>query len=391
MKRIVAVAYGAKKGGGSFQYACSILETLSQFSKEDYDIIFIYTSKDWEELLAHLRIKARFVSIGGFAFRLLRKLVRIWLAIFPKSCLEKFATIDEVWFEVFHMKPEVCICLNQAYIPVSCKTKFIAPIHDIMHRSESRFPEVGAVQEYVDREFVARHLVAEAFVLVDSNIGKQQLIECYNCTPSRIYILPFIANIFLAGEAKKPEGLDIGSDVPFIFYPAQFWPHKNHIVLLKALSLLQKEINMHAVFVGGVEKEGFAVVAEYIAAHGMEKSVHVLGYVADAEVKWLYQHAGCMVMPSFFGPTNIPPIEAIQYGCPVATSKIYGNMEQLGDAALFFDPYLPEDLARCIKIIMTDEGVRAALVEAGNSFSKNWNAAAFKERFKTILLDILCK
>lgn len=391
MKKIVAVAYGARQGGGSFQYACSVLETLSHLPKEEYDVSLVYTSRDWDELLTHLGIKARFIPIGSFVFRLLRKLIKIWLAFFPQSRLEKFATIDEVGFEIFRMQADVCVCLNQAYIPVSRKTKVIAPIHDIMHRYESRFPEVGEVQEYVDREFVARHLVNDASILVDSKVGKQQLIECYNCSPSQIYVLPFIASVFLTGDAERPKGLDIASDVPFVFYPAQFWPHKNHIALLKALSLLQKEINMHAVFVGSVEKDGFTVIADYITAKGMQHRVHVLGYVSDAEVRWLYQHAACMVMPSFFGPTNIPPIEAIQYGCPVATSEIYGNMEQLGDAALFFNPHSPEDLARCIKAIMTEESVRAALVEAGYSLSRQWSAAAFKEQFRTILLDVICK
>lgn len=391
MKKIVAVAYGARQGGGSFQYASAILETLSQLPKEDYDVSFFYTSRDWEDVLARLGMKARFVPIGGFAFRLVRKLLKIWLAFFPQSRLAKFTTIDEVKAQIFRMRPDVCICLNQEYIPVSGRTKLIAPIHDIMHRYESRFPEVGAVQEYVDREFVARHLVAEASVLVDSNIGKMQLIECYNSTPERIHVLPFIASVFLAGDATRPSGLNMGADVPFIFYPAQFWPHKNHIALLQALTLLHKELNVHAVFVGAVDKEGFRAIDDYIALHALKDRVHVLGYVSDAEVQWLYQHAACLVMPSFFGPTNIPPLEAIQCGCPVATSKIYGNIEQLGDAALFFDPHNPEELAHCITLIMTDKKVRAALIEAGYTLSRKWNASAFKNKFRTILLEIICK
>jgi len=45
-----------------------------------------------------------------------------------------------------------------------------------------------------------------------------------------------------------------------------------------------------------------------------------------------------MIMPTFFGPTNIPPLEAIAVGCPVAVSNIYGMPHQLGDAALYFNP-----------------------------------------------------
>ncbi len=389
MKTIVAVACGVRQSGGSFQYASGILEILSQLPKDAYDVRFVYTSTEWQEVAASFGIRAYFLPTGGIFFRIVRKLLKIWLAIFPKSTLERFSTLDRVKYEIYRAKPDICICLEQNYIPVHEETTLIAPIHDIMHRYESRFPEVGTVQEYVAREFLAQHLVREASVLVDSNVGKAQLIECYSCAPEHIHVLPFTASVLLSGVARKPRELAIGPDVPFVFYPAQFWLHKNHCALVKALALLPQELKLHAVFVGSTNKEGFKATEACIAAHGLADRVHVLGYVTDAEVQWLYQHAACMVMPSFFGPTNIPPLEAMRAGCPVAVAKVYGNMEQLGDAALFFDPHSPEEVAACITSIMTDSALRTSLVNAGYFLSEKWNAAAFKARFKSILEDII--
>ena len=65
----------------------------------------------------------------------------------------------------------------------------------------------------------------------------------------------------------------------------------------------------------------------------MQEDVKILGYVLNEEMVWLYRHARAMVMPTHLGPKNIPQLEAIELGCPVATSRIYGLPEQVRDGA----------------------------------------------------------
>jgi glycosyltransferase involved in cell wall biosynthesis len=72
-------------------------------------------------------------------------------------------------------------------------------------------------------------------------------------------------------------------------------------------------------------------------------------------------------MPTFFGPTNIPILEAWALDCPVITSDIRGVREQAGDAALLVDPTSPEALADAIRRVWQEDDTRAGLVRRGRA------------------------
>jgi len=72
-----------------------------------------------------------------------------------------------------------------------------------------------------------------------------------------------------------------------------------------------------------------------------------------------------LVMPTFFGPTNIPVLEAWAFGCPVLTSDIRGVREQVGDAALLADPTSVEAIADGIHRLWTDPELGRTLSDLG--------------------------
>ena len=116
----------------------------------------------------------------------------------------------------------------------------------------------------------------------------------------------------------------------YIFYPAQFWKHKNHINLIKAIRILQTELEDIQLVLVGSEKNNYQEVKRVIRDNGLERYVTTLGFVSDGKMVYLYKHAVGMVMPTYFGPTNLPPLEAMALGCPVAVSNNYAMPEQIG-------------------------------------------------------------
>lgn len=115
------------------------------------------------------------------------------------------------------------------------------------------------------------------------------------------------------------------------------WLHKNHVNLLKSVYSLLPDLDIHCIFTGTTNKNGATLYKHVVEELGLKNHIHHLGYVSDNETRWLYEHARCMIMPSFFGPTNIPPLEAMLAGCPVGVSDIYAMRERYGEAALYFD------------------------------------------------------
>jgi len=79
----------------------------------------------------------------------------------------------------------------------------------------------------------------------------------------------------------------------------------------------------------------------------------------------LYALSTGLVMPTFFGPTNLPPLEAWHYGRPVITSDIRGIREQIGDAGLLADPKSPQQLARAMLELWRSDELGATLAGRG--------------------------
>lgn len=78
-------------------------------------------------------------------------------------------------------------------------------------------------------------------ILTDSKCGKEQFIESYRDVMNkkiRVYALPFVAppHIWDSGEEY------IETPPRYVFYPAQFWRHKNHINLIKAIGLVKEKV-----------------------------------------------------------------------------------------------------------------------------------------------------
>jgi glycosyltransferase involved in cell wall biosynthesis len=92
--------------------------------------------------------------------------------------------------------------------------------------------------------------------------------------------------------------------------------------------------------------------------------LHV-GYVSDAQLKALYQHATCFVFPSFYEGFGIPPLEAMSCNCPVIASTAPAVCEVCGDAALYFDPREPRELASKLREVFGRPELRARMAAAG--------------------------
>ena len=265
-------------------------------------------------------------------------------------------------------------------------TKIVVPVHDLMHRYETRFPEVKA--EYEQREVLMRsHARYATGILVDSKLGKKQFEESYiekkTKTP-RIIPLPFVVpqHIYECREELV--------DVPdkYVFYPAQFWKHKNHINLVKAMEILKDRIaDIHLVLVGS-EKNCCSKIKRYIKDKSLEDNITFLGFVSDEKITYLYKHAIGMIMPSYFGPTNIPPLEAMALGCPVAVSNKYAMPEQVGKAGLLFNPDSPEEIADCIEQLWLNSKLRETLRKRGYKQIERWTPKDFENKIVRIVKNI---
>jgi glycosyltransferase involved in cell wall biosynthesis len=173
-------------------------------------------------------------------------------------------------------------------------------------------------------------------VIAISEHARETLIERMRLDPERV------RTIHLAVD----HGRFTPSNVPredFLLYPANRWPHKNHETLFAALDLLPE---YQLVLTGSGHDSP------------VPDRVEVRGRVRSHELVDLYRRAAAVVFPSLYEGFGQPPLEAMACACPVAVSEIAPLREVCGDAAVYFAPHEPEDIARA---------VRAAIARGGAS------------------------
>jgi glycosyltransferase involved in cell wall biosynthesis len=138
---------------------------------------------------------------------------------------------------------------------------------------------------------------------------------------------------------------------------------------------------------GSVRERTFRELNALVRELRLGGLVHMLGYVPDADMPALYGEAVALVMPTFFGPTNIPVLEAWARGCPVLTSDLRGIREQVGEAALLADPRSVEEIAAGIERLWLDDGLRRTLAERGRERLHAFTPEAYRGRLLEILQD----
>jgi glycosyltransferase involved in cell wall biosynthesis len=153
-----------------------------------------------------------------------------------------------------------------------------------------------------------------------------------------------------------------------LFYPAQFWPHKNHVTLLRAVKVLRDRhsLNFHVVLTGS-DQGNLSYVKQLVSQLGLVDQVHFLGFVSTDELIALYQNAFALMYTSMFGPDNLPPLEAFALGCPVIAAKVPGSEEQLGKGAVLIEPIDEDAFADAVYELYKEPGLRESLIERGRA------------------------
>lgn len=258
---------------------------------------------------------------------------------------------------------------------------YMAIIWDLQHRLQPWFPEVSSGGTWNQREaFYGEYLRRATYIIAGTEAGRREIQRFYQVTSNRIKILPHPTPAF-ALDAKESDldalRMKYGVKSDYLFYPAQFWSHKNHVNLLLAAARLkgQHQIDLQVVFVGS-NKGNEEYVREVAAQLEPSIDVRFLGFVPEDVLVALYRGAFALVYVTFFGPENLPPLEAFALGCPVIASDVSGAREQLGDAALFVDPRNPGEIATAIKSLQ-DESLRRSLTDKGRARAERWTAKDF--------------
>lgn len=417
--RVGVFVVGDAAAGGSHQYELSILEALIAKGSDLSDrFSFALFYQDGDSLplerlrrcgwTTHARPNAkllqalRWVASAGGLRRSHARLEEADAPASPPRSVEAArprSRLERSLLRRFFRRHAIDLLFCAAPTPIGFEVgvPYVMAIHDLQHRLQPEFPEVSAGGEWMRREYLFRNAARRATLLIaDSEIGKEDIVDCYGeygVSADAVVVLPFVPPPYLEEvPTAEADGIRQEKGLPerFFFYPAQFWPHKNHARIVEAIGVLKEHaLDVHVAFTGsrrgGVVSDTASKVATLAENHRCSRQIHLLPYLDSREISALYGIAQGLVMPTFFGPTNIPILEAWLLGCPVITSDIRGVREQVGDAGLLVDPTDPVAIAEAMRRLATDEALRDDLRRRGRARLSLYTKEDFAHRLTEIL------
>ncbi|RZG49141.1 glycosyltransferase family 4 protein [Acinetobacter wuhouensis] len=356
---IACVFEGDIESGGGFQ---TQLSTILKLSKNDkYKITaFTFSNKNKELLIKHgLNVVCLKTSIFDKILKIFS--LQIWFQILRfkwKTTFEKSLDNHSIDLVYFLSPSSLALYLVDH--------NYIYTVWDLCHRDMLEFPEVNYYREFELRENLYTSVSKKAVaILTDSKLGKDNLVKRYGVDSERIFNISFAPSI----NAKESNFINIKEkyniESNYIYYPAQFWAHKNHVYIIDAIvKLKNKGILLAAVF-SGSDKGNLEYILGYAKKLDVEHLIHYIGFAPNEEIYYLYKQSLALVMPSYFGPTNIPPLEAFVIGTPVIYSDLDGLREQVEGAALLCDLKNSSHLVEHLELLINSSEKRIELIELG--------------------------
>jgi glycosyltransferase involved in cell wall biosynthesis len=248
----------------------------------------------------------------------------------------------------------------------------ITTVWDLGHRDIPEFVEVSGDRHYEEREFFYRQTIPKSFrVIVDTDRTAERIQAIYGALENRI-----IVQGLGVVQPALPERINSARS-QFFLYPAQFWPHKRHVLLLKAFQIVCQQDRTSRLVLTGSDKGNLDYVRKVANELGILDCIEFRGFVSSSELAELMMDAHCLVFPSQLGPSNMPPLEAASLGTPVLISNIH------------FDPLLKHPLIHTVSSQDPNDWAKVMLHMLSLPKSATSPLAAMNEDSHTALIGAL--
>ncbi len=273
--------------------------------------------------------------------------------------------------------------------PVFMPSRLVVTVHDCVHLL---FPQDDASKLQNYRAYLRTKKVVQTaeHVVAVSESTKEDLINIFNLPESRISVVYNALDERSAHDHTAEERRQVLERYqlkdPFVLYSGRIRPHKNVHRLIEAFAVLKMELsddpryqNLKLIIIGD-ELSKHQYLRLTVVRSGMQNDVRFFGFVPHPILRVFYQSAVLFAFPSLYEGFGLPPLEAMANKTPVIASNTSSMPEVLEDAAVLVNPENVFDIARGMKLILTDDDVRERLIQRGTEQVRkySWRLAAEK-------------
>jgi len=253
--------------------------------------------------------------------------------------------------------------------------------------------------EKADREARERFLrktedslrTADGLITI-SEFSAQAIRKRFGLDAGKIKVTPLGLNRIFETPASAVEvaairrRLDLSGE--FLLFVGALEPRKNCPALIEALALVHEKHIRLPLVIAGRSGGDEAAVQRAIEKRGLRAWVRRPGYLEDIEIRALYHAATALVFPSLLEGFGLPLLEAMACGLPAVVSGVSSLPEVGGEAAVYFRPEDPENMAAMILRVLNDVPLRTSLCDRGpkraRDFSWRKNAESALDFYRTV-------
>jgi glycosyltransferase involved in cell wall biosynthesis len=367
--KLGVLALAGPDNGGTYQYTLSMLQALRYTSGFEITLYGNPQNPDFTELG---------YPICGFSESRFQQLTALTADAMHIRLPDPFLAQD--------------ILLAPIYATALLHTSksFAFTLHDLQ---ENYYPENFSRRQRAWRHQIYSRLLGRARrVICESSCVKMDIIRSFRVPEDRVVVMaaPPLRQFLAEQTDERLQAARVRLRLPerFLFYPAQFWTHKNHLRLIDAFRGVAAEVPDLKLVLTGKKRDQYETVMSAIDAFGLDDRVCHLGYVEQDDLQAIYRLATALIMPSLFESVSIPIYEAFQVGTPIAASDILAIPEQVGDAGLLFDPKSVASIKDAILRIVRDPEAARLLGEKGRDRMLAMTPERYGAQLQNLLLGL---
>lgn len=416
------------ENGGAKVFILTLIKELANLEEKEFEYLLITETWNHEEIMGLERNnvkclkKSELIEKSGIAYYVsaaVKKFLFIWVRVkyylvesisghkissssgpdivkkFLENLLNSFVT------ELFSAQPilrknydiDLLFCPFSAPSLSERGLPLVSIVYDFQHLE---IPSFFTTEERIHRNLFFQDLSKQSNSIVAiSEFSKTNFLKYFDFPAQKVFSIPI--SIYdrlvplpnpIVNETLEKLNIDKNS---YLFFPANFWPHKNHDKLIKAYSIYRnkcQDIFLDLVFTGDIENLQSSL-KDIVCDSNYSSSIHFLGFLDQQNLVAVWQGCEALIFPSLYEGFGIPLLEAMWFNKPIICSNIDSLIEVGGDAALYFDPYDPEEIAKAIIKISCDKSMRYKLAELGQERLKLFNRYSMAQSYLEVFKDAL--
>ncbi|MGB2963320.1 MAG: glycosyltransferase family 1 protein [Anaerolineales bacterium] len=348
------IGYGSKDWIAGVNYISSLMYANSLQSQTQQQTFHLFLHEhlsdetDYEDISQHTKSVELFDFSYGTTFSLLNRLRHFlretWLQRkFPHSIKNNLPKLLQ------NTKCQIVFPANQILSNSPSSVKTISWIPDFQYKY---FPEYFPNPARINYK-IKRILRLSDLVIVSNECSKKDVQKYFPEFIHKIRLMPFTMWLGSEWKAQDYESVIQKYNLPrkYLIFPSQFWVHKNHLCLFDAIATVKQRghTNISLVCTGyphdNRNPSYSQDLASYIECHGLQESIHILGFLPRYDQIQLIRGSAAVVQPSLFEGYSAIIDEAQSLGKEIFVSDIPMHREMQVEKTIFFDPYYPGDLA----------------------------------------------